>query len=199
MFGESDKGLPVRKCHGTLAVNDGFHFGTTQSSLNTQFSVATMASHPPALRAPPSYASSLLAEPTNHPLWSCALSCPWRTSFFFFPFFSLLCAVGSHRLLLSIFQLVAADLYLNPNICPIQCELPIQPHAWLCLCSFEQTEWATWLCNADITWSLVVFVRVAHMWPGRTGPGISFQFSQGEGNELYLPQHMCKLHLCSSE
>lgn len=52
MFGESDKGLPVRKCHGTLAVNDGFHFGTTQSSLNTQFSVATMASHPPALRAP---------------------------------------------------------------------------------------------------------------------------------------------------
>lgn len=199
MFGELDKGLPVRKCHGTLAVNDGFLFGTTQSSLNTQFSVATMASHPPALRAPPVTPAPSLRSRQITPCGLVPCLAPEEPPFFFFPFFSLLCAVGSHRLLLSIFQLVAADLYLNPNICPIQCELPIQPHAWLCLCSFEHTEWATWLCNADITWSLVVFVRVAHMWPGRTGPGISFQFSQGEGNELYLPQHMCKLHLCSSE
>lgn len=91
---------------------------------------------------------------------------PLRTSSFLFPSV-LLCTFSSHRLLLAIFQLVAADLYLNPNICPIQCESCIQPNAWLCLCPFEHTEWATWLGNADIAWSLGVFVRIDQMKQGR--------------------------------
>lgn len=167
MFDESDKGVPIRKFHNTLEINYGFHSGITQYSLNAQFSVATMASHPPALLAPRLSHLPPCGADKSPPVVLCPALPLKNLPFFLFPLFSLLCAVGSHRLLLSIFQLVAADLYLNPNICPIQCELPIQPHAWLCLCPFEQTEWATWLCNADITWSLVVFIRVDHMQQGR--------------------------------
>ena len=99
----------------------------------------------------------------NRPCGPVALAHPLRTSFFSFLFFFLLCTFSSHRLPLSIFQLVAADLYLNPNICPIQCELCIQPNAWLCLCPFEQTECATWLGNADIARSLGMSVRTDQM------------------------------------
>lgn len=143
---------------------------------------------------------------TNHPCGLGALARPLRTSFFPLPSFLLLCTFSSHRLPLSIFQLVAADLYLNPNICPIQHELCIQPNAWWCLCSFEQTEWATWLGDADIAWSLVVFVRIDQMQQGKKEreEGVcvqfSFQHNRGEENEIvYFPGHNYKLSLCSSK
>lgn len=194
MFGGSDKGAPVRKFRSTLAINGEFHSETAQCHLSTQFSVATMASDPLALWAP--QLSHLPPRGADKP--PPVVLCPaWPLEnllVFFSPFFSLLCAVGSHRLLLSIFQLVAADLYLNPNICSIQCELPIQPHAWLCLCSFEQTEWATWLCNADITWSLVGLVGADHMQEGAQGLGLAVPSSADlMKDEEDLPQLMCTL------
>lgn len=135
-----------------------------------------------------------------------ALAHPLKTSFFLFPSILLLCTFGSHRLPLLIFQLLEADLYLNPNICPIQCELCIQPNAWLCLCSFEQIEWATWLGNADIAWSLVMFVGIDQMQQGREERekgglcSASLPCSHGEENEIvYFPRHNYRLSPCSSK
>jgi hypothetical protein len=86
--------------------------------------------------------------------------------------------------------LVVADLPLDPNICPIQCEFPIQPHAWLCLCSFEQTEWATWLCNADITWSLVEFgKRWPYAKPKDRGLGLIFPSNEIRVKEMNYTYH----------
>ena len=114
---------------------------------------------------------------------------PARTSFSLSPSVLPLCPLSSHRLPWLIFQLVVADLYLNPNICPIQCELCIQPNAWLCLCPLERTEWATWLGNADIAWSLVAFLRIDQMQQGRRGEkrglcSASLPCSHGEESEL---------------
>lgn len=124
MFGGSDKGAPVRKFRSTLAINGEFHSETAQCHLSTQFSVATMASDPPALRAP--QLSHLPPRGADKP--PPVVLCPaWPLEnllVFFSPLFSLLCAVGSHRLLLSILQLVAADLHLNPNICPFSVNCP---------------------------------------------------------------------------
>lgn len=201
-------GVPLRKFHGTFVVNYEFHFGTRRHSLNVPLSEARVTGCLPGLalltsRAkPPTYLWERQITPAVLLPWLT----PWEPPFFPFPSFLLLCTFSSHRLPLSIFQLVAADLYLNPNICPIQCELFIQPNAWWCVCSFEQTEWATWLGDADTAWSLVVFVRIDQMQRGKKGreEGVcvwfSFQCGHSEENEIvYFPGHNYKLSLHSSK
>lgn len=92
MFGGSDKGAPVRKFRSTLVINDEFYFETAQYRLSTRFSVATMASDPPALLAPQLSHLPPRGADKPPPVVLCPALPLENLLFFLSPFLSFMCS-----------------------------------------------------------------------------------------------------------